>query len=329
MECASVYEKSPPNGRSLPDQPFNGSRLLQHPSGVDQSHDPTMNSWTNPLVERQVRLNRETLDHWNLYCSHREAVARLISQETQPASAKFCVLGAGNCNDLDLARFTRRFAQVHLVDLDRQAMAKGVKRQLPSNPDRIKIHGGVDVTGILKTLATWQRYQLKRDSIDHCIREAQAFVGLPFLGQFEVVLSSCLLTQIINSVVSMTGAGSIPLELVRALRLRHLRLLAELLLPGGVGILVTDFALSQVRVSQPRATSPRRKSRSVSPGSGFLAVRPEELCELTSNDAVLRTLVHQIRLSSPWLWQQNPRLTLRVGAIQFRRLQERPALLVQ
>lgn len=283
-----------------------------------------MSLWTNPLVERQVRLNQETLDHWNLYRSHREAVARLVDQSPQPDSARFCVLGAGNCNDLDLARFTRRFAQVHLVDLDRQAMAKGVERQLPSNPDGIKLHGGVDVTGILKTLATWQRYQPKKDSIDHCIREAQAFVGLPFLGQFEVVLSSCLLTQIIDSVVSMTGSGSIPRNLVRALRLRHLHLLAELLLPGGVGILVTDFAPGQVGASQPRATSPREKSRSVSPGSSFLAVNPEELCALTSNDAILRTLVHQTRLIPPWLWHQNPRLTLRVAAIQFRRIQHRP-----
>ena len=39
---------------------------------------PTMNLWTNPLVARQLRLNRETLDFWRLYRSHREAVADLI-----------------------------------------------------------------------------------------------------------------------------------------------------------------------------------------------------------------------------------------------------------
>ena len=63
--------------------------------------------------------------------------------------------------------------------------------------------------------------------------------------RFEVVASMCLLTQIIDSVVSITGPGAVPLELVGALRQRHLRLLAELLLPGGIGILVTDFALSR------------------------------------------------------------------------------------
>ena len=85
-------------------------------------------------MARQLRLNRETLDFWRLYRSHREAVADLISRTPQPGSASLCILGAGNCNDLDLVRFTSRFAQVHLVDLDRQAMDKGVQRQSPLPP---------------------------------------------------------------------------------------------------------------------------------------------------------------------------------------------------
>ena len=198
-------------------------------------------------MARQLRLNRETLDFWRLYRSHREAVADLISRTPQPASASLCILGAGNCNDLDLVRFTSRFAQVHLVDLDRQALDKGVQRQSPPAPGRIRLHGGIDLTGILKTLATWERHRPKRESIAHCIREARAFAGLPVPDRFEVVTSMCLLTQIIDSVVSMTGPGAVPLELVRALRQRHLHLLAELLLPGGIGILVTDFALERGR----------------------------------------------------------------------------------
>ena len=306
---------------------FNRFRILQDQPGAERQHHPIVNLWPNRLVERQVRLNRETLDYWSLYRFHREAVARLINQAPQPPTARLCLLGAGNCNDLDLARFTSRFAQVHLVDLDREAMAKGVERQGPPNPDRIKIHGEVDVTGILKTLATWERNHPKRESIGHCIREVQAFGGLPFLGPFEVAVSTCLLTQIIDSVVSVTGSGSIPIDLVEALRLRHLRLLTELLSPGGVGILVTDFALGRGSGSQPRRDSPPGKSRSVSPGSSFLAVSPEELGALVRRDAALRSLVHQTWLSPPWLWQQNPRRTLQVGAIQFRRIQEHPGLL--
>ena len=281
-----------------------------------------MNLWTNPLVVRQLRLNRETFDFWRLYRSHREAAANLISRKPQPGSASLCILGAGNCNDLDLARFTSRFAQVHLVDLDRQAMDKGVQRQSPPAPGRIRLHGGIDLTGILKTLATWEPHRPKRESIAHCIREARVFAGLPVLGRFDVVASMCLLSQIIDSVVSMTGPGAVPLELVRALRQRHLRLLAELLLPGGAGILVTDFALERGGARQPQPASPPPGSAPASPGGDFLGTSPEELCALASNDPILRTQLCQARVSPSWLWRQNPHRTLRVCAIQFQRIEE-------
>ena len=280
-----------------------------------------MNLWTNPLVVRQLRLNRETFDFWRLYRSHREAAADLISRKPQPGSASLCILGAGNCNDLDLARFTSRFAQVHLVDLDRQAMDKGVQRQAPPAPGRIRLHGGIDLTGILKTLATWERHRPRRESIAHCIREARAFAGPPVPDRFEVAASMCLLSQIIDSVVSMTGPGAVPLELVRALRQRHLRLLAELLLPGGIGILVTDFALERGGARQPQPASPPGSARA-SPGGAFLGTSPEELCALTSNDPILRTQLCQARVSPSWLWRQNPHRTLRVCAIQFQRIEE-------
>ena len=280
-----------------------------------------MRLWTNPLVARQLRLNRETLDNWRLYHSHREAVADLICRPPQPASARLCILGAGNCNDLDLARFTGRFKQVDLVDLDRQAMAAGIQRQSPSTPERISLHGGIDLTGILKTLDTWERYRPGKESIDHCIREARAFAGLPFLGRFNAAASICLLTQIVESVVSVTGPGAVPLELVRTLQQGHLRLLAELLLPGAVGYLVTDFALEPGDGRPTRGVS----STSVAPtprGEAFLGVSPQELCALVSNDAVLRTQVRRVRVSPLWLWRQNPRRTLRVCAIQFQRIEE-------
>ncbi len=279
-----------------------------------------MNLWTNPLVARQLRLNRETLDNWRLYRSHREAVADLICQPPQPASARLCILGAGNCNDLNLARFSGRFAQVHLVDLDRQAMAKGVQRQSPLATGRISLHGGIDLTGILKTLATWERYRPGRESIAHCIREARAFAGLPFPGRFQVAASMCLLSQIIDSIVSVTGSGAVPKELVNTLRQRHLRLLAELLLPGGVGYLVTDFALERGGARPARQILPEPESAAGAPGDAFLGLNPGELRESVSNDAVLRHQVRHARVSPSWLWRQNPRRTLRVCAVSFQRI---------
>ena len=271
------------------------------------------------LVARQLRLNRETLDNWRLYHSHREAVADLICRPPQPASARLCILGAGNCNDLDLARFTGRFAQIDLVDLDRQAMAAGLQRQSPSNPGGISLHGGIDLTGILKSLDTWERHRPGRASIDHCIREARAFAGLPCLGRFEVAASMCLLSQIVESVVSVTGPKALPMELVRALRQRHLWLLAELLAPGGVGYLVTDFALEPGGGHPTQRAYPDSENAPAPPGDAFLGVNPQEIRALARNDAILRTRVRQARMSPSWLWRQNPRRTLRVCAVQFQK----------
>lgn len=286
-----------------------------------------MTSYLNPLVKRQLRLNQETLDHWSLYLPHRENIHRLLAQTLQPVSARLCVLGAGNCNDLNLASLTSRFAQVHLVDLDQQGLVKGVERQILPDPERLILHGGFDITGILKTLANWQRNRPKQESIDYCVREAMAFVGLPFLGRFEVTISTCLLTQIIDSVVSITGSSSIPFKLIQALRLRHLRLLAELLLPGGVGILVTDFALTHSHTTKSRKGSPQDGNNPLYQGSHFLGVSPEELCKMVKNDIVLQSVLHQARTTPPWVWQQNYRRTLLVTAIQFQRRNEQPRLL--
>ena len=120
----------------------------------------------------------------------------------------------------------------------------------------------------------------------------------------------------------MTGPGAVPLELVRALRQRHLRLLAELLLPGAVGYLVTDFALEPSGGHPPRKASATSERAPAPSDEAFLGTSPQELCALVSKDAILRTQVRQLRLSPSWLWRQNPRRTLRVCAIQFQRNRE-------
>ena len=130
----------------------------------------------------------------------------------------------------------------------------------------------------------------------------------------------CLLSQIIDSIVSVTGPKALPLELVGALRQRHLQLLAELLVPGGAGFLFTDFALERGGTRPARETSPEPESVSATPGNAFLGVSPQELYALLSNDAVLRTRVGKARVSPSWLWRQNPRRTLRVCAISFQRI---------
>src|SRR5947209_20163185 len=70
-------------------------------------------------------------------------------------------------------------------------------------------------------------------------------VGLALPGPFDVVASTCLLSQLIGNAFHSIGEAHprFP-EVVRAIRLGHLRLLATLARPGGRVVLVTDVVSS-------------------------------------------------------------------------------------
>ncbi len=63
------------------------------------------------------------------------------------------ILGAGNCYDIDLARLLDRFEQVHLIDLDSEAVIHGVAAQ-QVDPARVSVHGR-DMTGVADPLDRW------------------------------------------------------------------------------------------------------------------------------------------------------------------------------
>ena len=266
-----------------------------------------MSFWHNPLIDRQFRLNQSTNSHWNLYDSHRRSIQDLVTLLPHNPAARLCVLGAGNCNDLDLNKLIKYFSEIHLVDLDYEALGRGVSQQKLINHKKLKLHGGIDVTGVFPTLKSWSPSKKNITFLYHCIRQALNFAGLPFLGSFEVTISACLLTQIIDSVVFISGLKYPPMELLQALRIRHLRLLAELLVPNGTGLIVTDFAY----VKENNQIAPNSRS--------FLGVSPEDLYSLTITDSVLRSMVQKPRISSPWSWKLNQKCTLKVGAVQFYR----------
>src|SRR5690606_24325663 len=65
------------------------------------------------LVERQLRANRSTQHQWDTFESHREALTSRIVDSAPRGT--LCLLGAGNCNDVDLERLARHFDAIHLV----------------------------------------------------------------------------------------------------------------------------------------------------------------------------------------------------------------------
>ena len=63
--------------------------------------------------------------------------------------------------------------------------------------------------------------------------------------QFDVVVSTCLTTQLLSGIVNSMGDDS-PYKNVMMLAMRdgHLKLMDNLIRPGGAGVLITDFVSS-------------------------------------------------------------------------------------
>jgi hypothetical protein len=88
------------------------------------------------IIDLHRGLNRDTADSWHRYSEHRARVTALA-----PGGDSCAVLGAGNCNDLDLDALTGRYREIHLIDLDAEALERARARQTCCRPCTSSITG--------------------------------------------------------------------------------------------------------------------------------------------------------------------------------------------
>jgi hypothetical protein len=231
------------------------------------------------------------------------------------------VLGAGNCNDLDLAPLSSRFGEVHLLDLDREALEKAILREPEETRAKLVPHA-VDLSGILDRLDGWDRRRPSHAEIDRAADAAAAGVSLPPVD-LGLCLSSCLLTQMILSVVERLGVRHPrAVDLARALRTGHLRTIARSLRPGALGVVVSDMVSSDT-VPGLAATPPgalrARMEALVRAQNFFTGANPYLLAAALQKEPEVAPLVRDVELSDPWLWPIAERRTYLVFAVRFRR----------
>src|SRR3954453_11140620 len=123
------------------------------------------------LNDDQSRMNDSTRGQWDWYAAHRARIERLIVPPTR--DQRICILGAGNCNDLDLKWLVQAYGQVHLVDIDPAALDRAVHRQGVAI-DRLKLHAPVDLTGIADQTAAWRGRSVSEAEVE---RAAQTAAG--------------------------------------------------------------------------------------------------------------------------------------------------------
>lgn len=72
----------------------------------------------------KLRNMEEAYEEWQRY---RKEVTQYILQNTESGKT-VAILGAGRCNDIDLADFANHFSEISLIDIDEEAMKDALKK---------------------------------------------------------------------------------------------------------------------------------------------------------------------------------------------------------
>ncbi len=252
------------------------------------------------IRELQRRRNAESRLAWDHFSGHRDKVTRLtLTALRGHRQGRLCVLGAGNCNDLDLEALLQSGAEIHLADLDGEALALATERQGLSGHGSIHLQGGLDL--------------------------AQGVEPPPALAQapFDVVLSSCLLTQLIEPVIDAMGNESAILpDTLQALRRGHLGLMLDLLAPGGAALVVSDLVASDSvpgLADTPAAAVNDLMTRLIQEHNFFSGANPFALLTDLRDDPGLRDRVDKVAMIEPWIWRFSAARSFLVYAIALHR----------
>ena len=127
-----------------------------------------------PVEAGQAKMNRSTRGQWDWYAHHRRMIERLIIPESR--EQRICILGAGNCNDLDLKWMAQAYAEARLVDLDDAALKRAVERQGveaemgDGEMERgVVLQAPVDLTAIADLVGSWKGRAVSSEVVQQAI----------------------------------------------------------------------------------------------------------------------------------------------------------------
>lgn len=284
-------------------------------------------SSSDAVREFNRQFNERTGASWESYASHRRRLTDLLLESKPAGAASLCVLGAGNCNDLELGELAGAYEEIRLADIDGHALLRGVARQSPANPQRLSLLGDCDVTGVAGQLAAFRPDSPASDAdIAQCLEalagsSAAEKIRAGRSAAFDVVASTCLLSQLVEAVRRTLGESHPRLvDLVLAIRRQHLRLLTRLAAPGGVMLLVTDFVSSETApelLSDGEVDLVRLASRLLQSGNFFTGANPLAIRREWSADPLVASRLALVELLAPWKWRLEHR-TFLVAAVRAR-----------
>lgn len=259
------------------------------------------------LSQEQQRRNAESAMAWTLYSPHRERVTQILLDARSPSATRLCLLGAGNLNDFYLPLLMSVFQELVLVDIDADAVQRGLTQQGFARDERIQIFAPTDLTGIYAELSSITLGQpASGELIERCLDTLRQPPNLFLETPCDVVASVGLLTQLIDA-VSKTVGDSHPRfwDVVSAVRLQHLLLMLGLTKTGGAAVLVTEVvstdscpALNAVGVAGLESLL----LKTIADRNFFTGTNPAALHQLLKTEPRLAMQLARIEFSTPWLW---------------------------
>jgi hypothetical protein len=269
--------------------------------------------------------NRESAALWDDFGAHRARVTALgAAAVPSGGGGSLAVLGAGNCNDLDLDALTTQFSEVHLVDLDAEALERARARQLPAVAAKLVLHAPVDLSGAFARLGGYRHKPATPVELANLPQASVEKVVASLPRTFDVVMSTCFLSQLMQSAAVSLGDDHPQLHILAcALALAHLRSIVRLLRPGGTGHIVTDTVTTEtyplVELWGQRTPLALLDHLEMT-NNVFSGTGPSFLRRILATDKqVAPQLAGSTRLIEPWLWQFTEDRTYLVYALSFQR----------
>jgi hypothetical protein len=263
--------------------------------------------------------NRQPSESSEAYAGHRARIMALIAE--LPQEGELCVFGAGEANDLELERLALMFSEIHLVDLDGEALTRARDRQGAAVRAKIVLHERVDGSGLLEHLDAWgDRFPERAELARVAVEAAQSIVhGLGLT--FPAVVSSCLLSSLaLPFQCAWLTSRSNWRDLLSTLSAIHLATLAGSTRSGGRCLLLFDAASSRdtpaLAEQHGRASDELQEFVSEALAQGGLRLDPDPRSLIAQLSAPgMKALVAEPRLSEPWLWPRAEQTELVYGLI--------------
>ncbi|HMF41018.1 MAG TPA: hypothetical protein VKQ32_09990 [Polyangia bacterium] len=276
-------------------------------------------------VAAQIASNESVRGHEATFADHRARLTReILDRAPTSGGGRLCLLGAGNANDVDLDALAARFAEIHLGDIDPDAIARAIARVAPAQRPKLTAHAPLDVSGLFDQFDDWAARPPAPQAIAGIVAAAVERVVGALPGPFDVVVSCSLLTQLQLVLVQVVGDRNPSFVALReALNRAHVRTLGALLAPGGVALLVTD--LTSTEIYPPLANVDagadlgKLMSDLLAAGHVIYAANPGLLSSEMRRDPQLKQAFDVRSPIGPWIWRNGPTQSLLVYALEIRR----------